>query len=102
MGLMSLSDYGFASSSCKGGSKTLYEYDNSSCTGSNWLKKGISEWTIIPYSGLSDGELYVTSSGYVDLSYISFSSNGVRPVVYLKSNIKVTGSGTSGSPYTFS
>ena len=101
MGLMSASDYGFASSSCKDGSQTLFNYHNSSCTGSNWLFKGIGEWTIIPYSGHSHREFNVRSTGFVG-SDGSTDSREVRPVVYLKSNIKVTGSGTSGSPYTFS
>ena len=102
MGLMSASDYAFASSSCKDGSKIIRYYDDSSCTGTNWLKKGINEWTIVPYTSHSGFELYVFSSGYVSTLSTIYASSEVRPVVYLKSNIKVTGSGTSGSPYTFS
>ena len=103
MGLMSTSDYGFASSSCKDGAQKLYYYNNSSCTGSNWLKKGISEWTMIPDSSTSfSNVLYVDSLGFVFANTISNSgpSFGVRPVVYLKTNVKISGKGTSSEPFS--
>ena len=100
MGLMSASDYGFASSSCKGGSQTLYDYDNSSCTGSNWLKKGINEWTMIPHSDLANLALNVRADGFVRSGSVA-GAFGLRPVIYLNSDVQVRGTGTSGDRYTF-
>ena len=103
MGLMSASDYGFASSSCKDGSRVLASYHN--CTSTNWLYKGISEWTIIPASGNTYDELAVilqdSSLGYVTGGW-KYNPYHVRPVVYLKASVKISGgNGSSGSPYTF-
>ena len=100
MGLMSASDYGFASSSCKDGSETLNYYNNSSCRFSNWLKKGINEWIMISYYYSTNHDLYVTGNASILDSDVTFA-NGIRPTVYLNSDVQVRGTGTSGDRYTF-
>ena len=105
MGLMSISDYGFASSTCK---ETKYLGDYDDCTSTNWMFSGNFEWTMIPNDNSDNPtsfEDYIGSTGNVvganNTNRVS-ASLGVRPVVYLKANVKISGSGTSGSPYTFS
>ena len=109
VGLMYLSDYGYATSggtttnraSCL--SKEMYNWDDSSvsdCKNNDWMyNSNIWQWPISPRADDSDIVFYVSNSGYVD--YDSANSNdAARPVVHLKSTIKViTGSGTKESPY---
>ena len=112
VGLMNPSDYGYATS---GGSTTnrqtclnkeLYDWDSvSDCYQNDWLyNSSIHQWTLtpMPLSSYSSNVFYVGSSGYV---YGSYAGNtlGVRPVVYLKSTVKmIGGEGTSTSPYQLS
>ena len=114
VGLMYPSDYGYATS---GGdttdratclNKELYNWDSSSvsdCKNNDWLYNSSSaQWTISPraYSSRADRAFYVTSGGYVDYDY-AYIVNGVRPVVYLTSNVGVqSGDGSSGNPFIFS
>ena len=89
-------------------------YDNPyGCYGTNaqtgWVyKSNILEgqsspsytWLLSSYAGSSVGVLYAISDGALS-NYSSYNSLGVRPVVYLKSNIKIAdGTGEVGSPYT--
>ena len=105
------SDYGYATS---GGSTTnrqaclnkeLYNwYLVSDCRNNDWLYKNFYEWTLtpVPLSSFSTPVFRVTSSGNV-YSSGAYNTNGVRPVVYLKSSVKITGGeGTSKSPYQLS
>ena len=95
------SDYGYASSGCYNTSTNLSSYDDSTCTESNWLYQtngGEYEWLLSPYSGDSSSAFSVRIDGsvYSDLVYGTY---GVRPTVYLKSNIVFEGTGTSSDPY---
>ena len=57
-------------------------------------------WTITPNNKFVDatwGILKIGSEGLGDT--IPFSSNNVLPVVFLKSSIKLQGSGTKEDPY---
>ena len=102
--IMYASDYGYAAS--KECTSNLYDYDGSaSCkTTNNWLDKSAGTWLLPQHSVGSSNAFYVNSSGYV------FSSNGVsdgecavRPVLYLSSNVKISGGeGTSQKPYQLS
>ena len=64
------------------------------------------QWTITPYSGNSDYVFYVNGDGYVHYHYAIYADNtygtgGVRPAVFLKSSISISGgSGTASDPYT--
>ena len=64
---------------------------------SSWLyKSGTNQFTVSTFSNDSSYVFVVRG----DVSWISPSvSTGVRPVVYLKSDIKLQGSGTSDNPY---
>ena len=102
------SDYGYAAdlSLCQ---KTLYDYDNSTCSANNWMKSIITNngatagWLLTPYSGYANYAWRVNSPGYVaDGSGASYAS-GVAPVLSLISELDIgPGSGTSSSPYQLS
>ena len=103
VGLMYPSDYGYSvtNANCSHTSKNLGSYNSSSCGGKAWLLYGY-EWTNSPYSGISNGVFRVNSSAYLNGSYADIG-NGVRPVLYLKSNVYVTGGdGSINNPYQLS
>ena len=111
IGLIYPSDYGYAStdSGCRSNLRsgvtyngTSYDYSNASCKTGNWLQNGSTYWTFSPYFPYPTNAFYVYGSGYVDYfdAYVGF---GVRPSVYLKSNIRITsGTGASNDPYILS
>ena len=104
IGLMYVSDYGFAASP-SAWTETLTNYDGNDANGTliktiNWMYMGNYEWTISPYSSLSyvvfllsfNGSLYSNSASYVC---------GSRPVLYLKASVLYAGGlGTKDSPIT--
>ena len=102
--IMYASDYGYAAS--KECTSNLIYYDGlASCkTTNNWLDKSQYEWLLPQYSDFSIDAFIVRSSGYVfrdDNVYLS--ENAVRPVLYLSSNVKISGGeGTSQKPYMLS
>ena len=109
VGLMYPSDYGYATS---GGSSTnrnsclakeLYNWDSSGysdCKNNDWMYNGnIWQWTMSPRAAISSSVFIVRYAGYVNHDY-AYDTYAGRPVVYLKSTIKViSGSGTTSSPY---
>ena len=96
IGLMYVSDYGYAASNTYW-STELWDYD--SATSNNWLYFGSNEWTISRISDLS-GRAFVVYSGYVHNDYFVYAhSPAVRPVFYLSSLVNyVSGSGSSADP----
>ena len=95
IGLMYVSDYGFAASS-SAWSTALTSYN--SYISINWMYLGMYEWTISRMSDYSSFVFLVYWDG-------SFTANGVsedfvvRPVFYLKSSVTYSsGSGTSSDP----
>ena len=112
IGLMYPSDYGYATS---GGSTA----DRATCLAkemSNWSGSGVSDcknndylyksgyyqWTIVPYSSRPSDVFRVNTLGCVNdpSAYVAYS---VRPAVFLKSNISITGGkGSSITPYHLS
>ena len=95
IGLMYVSDYGFAADQ-SGWTTRLSSYsDNSS---KNWLFLGSEEWTIFHSSGGTTNAFSVDSPGYVN-SYIVTRRYAVRPVFNLLSSVKyVSGSGSMSDP----
>ena len=101
VGLMYPSDYGYSANMTSCSSTTLYNY-GTSCKDSSWLfNSTIDQWTLSPradssraylmFSVYSDGRLYNDTAKY---------ASGVRPVTYLKSNIKIVdGVGTDQQPF---
>ncbi len=101
IGLMSASDYGYASDGCKGGIKTLENYNDPVCTSTNWLLLKDNEWLITPNSS-GGGIFSVYASGYIHHSNKVTNPNVVRPSLYLKPNVKIkSGKGTSKDPFIF-
>ena len=108
VGLMYPSDYGYATS---GGSTAdratclntvLYDwYNYSDCYNNDWLFNNSWQWTLSPYAQSSDARRVfdVRYNGHVSTDD-AFYGFGARPVVYLASNVKISGGeGTSRSPY---
>lgn len=95
IGLMYVSDYGFAASPDYWTTE-LFNYEPSKS--SNWMNININEWTISRDSGNSTYAYRVNSTGYVSTSTADYS-RGVRPVFYLTSSITyASGSGLSTDP----
>ena len=96
IGLMYVSDYGFAASNSHWTTE-LYNYE--SATSDNWLYLGSSEWTISRNSDWRYGAFRVYSAGYVRGDIGVTSTIAVRPVFYLTSSTTyVSGSGSSADP----
>ena len=112
IGLMYPSDYGYATS---GGSTTnrasclatpLYSWSSSSyidCYTNDWLYDSSNfQWTLTLYADYSTRVFAVLSNGRVDINYAN-DSNAVSPVLYLSSNVRISGgSGSSSDPYQLS
>ena len=95
IGLMYVSDYGFAASPDYWTTE-LYNYEPSKS--SNWMNININEWTISRHSDDSNSAFQVVSTGYVGIYTVNYSF-GVRPVFYLTSSITyASGSGLSTDP----
>ena len=103
------SDYGYAVDfgEC---SKTLYNYEDSTCTSNNWMKTiitssgGNAGWLLTSNSSVTAYAWAVVSSGFVNYGNYGnrnvSSANEVTPVLYLGSNvIRVDGNGTIDNPY---
>ena len=103
VGLMYPSDYAYTFAN--GVDDTCYS-NASNCTSSrggtpssSWLyNSGIYQWLIFPNSGNTINAFFVITSGLVGNTSVHISL-GVRPVVYLRSDIKLDGTGTSSDPY---
>jgi len=80
---------------------------NIKCRNNNYMyKSSYSWWTMSPYSYNSEFPVavwYVSETGYltefINMSNVK-SKRGVRPVVFLKSDITLSGTGTASDPYT--
>ena len=103
------SDYGYAAdlNQCK--DKTLYDYDNRTCTSNNWMKAIITNngsntgWLLTPNSGGSYGAWFVSSVGLVGYSYYASYAIGAVPVLSLSSELGIeSGDGSSSNPYKLS
>ncbi|MEI3508519.1 MAG: DUF6273 domain-containing protein [Bacilli bacterium] len=72
----------------------------------NWLTKIMNSstnkysWLLSPAGGYSDSVFYVYSIGFLYNYSASLAAPGVAPVVYLKSDIQLSGEGTQSNPYT--
>ena len=84
------SDYGYASTNeaCRNdmSSKTNNVYN---CKNENWLFNGTNQLTLSPYSGIAFG-VFAISGGYVG-SGLASDTSGVRPVLFLKSDVVIAG-----------
>ena len=95
IGLMYLSDYGFAADQ-SGWTTKLSSYGSNSSK--NWLYLGSAEWTISRNSRLTGLAFTVTGTGYVNYTSVTLS-RGVRQSFNLESSVKyVSGSGSMSDP----
>ena len=102
--LITLSEY-LRSNSNKSSCESLSLNNNnySSCKNTTWMFNNTNWWTLSPHLGNSGTALYVRSDGLVDYEYISRDNYAVRPVVYLSSEVKITGGdGSKNKPYQIS
>ena len=98
IGLMYVSDYGFAVSSSYW-TEALYDYDNSTLRSNNWMYLGADEWTISRRSDDSGIAFLVASAGAVYGYYSANFTLAVRPCFYLNSDVAyISGSGTESDP----
>ena len=107
VGLMYPSDYGYATSGGSGTNRAscmgieLYDW-YSDCYHNDWLYTSQDQWTMSPNAGYSSNVFYLRSIGRV----YDIRANDiyvVRPVVHLKSTIKITsGTGSSTDPFVLS
>ena len=106
--LMYPSDYGYATS---GGStrnreaclaKELYNWESSrysDCKNNDWIFNNDYQWTLTPPSSISSRVFLVNNTGSVYFSN-AYTSHGIRPSVYLTSNVGISGGdGTMNNPY---
>ena len=117
VGLMYPSDYVYATSGSSSVSRATCLSTSAYSSNSNWYASGggpcaqndylfdssYYQWTITPYSGSSNYVFHVDDYGGVSNDYANGTGSylGVRPAVFLKSSISISGgSGTSSDPYT--
>ena len=104
IGLMYVSDYGFAASP-SAWTKTLDNYSGNDANGTsiitiNWMYMGLYEWTISPRSSGSHYVFYLDDGGNLGNRGAN-NRCGSRPVLYLKASaLYAGGSGTKNSPIT--
>ncbi len=100
IGLMYVSDYGYAASpsSTSNWTTNVNKYD--SVTNSNWMHRGLYEWTISRISLEFDTAFAVHSGGNVSDGFVGGFQHGVRPSFYLSSEVQIkSGDGSYDSPY---
>ena len=104
IGLMYISDYGYAAGeSCL--SERVTSYGDGGVDGCDEIDylAGLNEWTLVHSSSYSDYVYYLNYSGYVNSASAFITPYGVRPTLYLSSEVQITGgTGTQSDPYKIS
>ena len=99
VGIMNVSDYGFASSYNRPSRTTMNTYNSANYTGNDWLYGKGYEWTLTSYFLPSTYAFSVKSDGFAGSNYVYYGV-AARPVVYLDSSVYVvSGDGTQATPY---
>jgi hypothetical protein len=98
IGLINVSDYIKASNNSSCLSEKDAISDSYPCKDNNYLFDSKHWWTISPYSNASSHIRFIYSNGDIRSNRSYFSSD-VRPVLYLKSDIRLVGNGTESFPY---
>lgn len=101
IGLMNVSDYGYAVSPNYWTSQ-LSSYNTNSIITNNWMYMGFDEWTISSFQ-MEEAHL-ISFTGSLIYDYTGQGASGVRPTFYLKSITKYTGTGDGSktNPYRLS
>ena len=101
IGLMYLSDYGYAASPSNWNTN-LGNYNNSNIINNNWIFIGFYDWTITRNNSSSTSAFYITTTGNVtsSSSITGTSRAAIRPTFYLNDNVTyVSGDGSIDNPY---
>ena len=100
--LMYPSDYGYASTdtACRNQmNSSTNSVNNYNCKNENWLFNSAYQWTLSPRFRIADQVLRVGSNGIVTSDY-AYNNYGVRPALFLKSDVLMYGgTGTQSNPY---
>ena len=98
--LMYPSDYLYASNlaTC---SSNGWSWDTSGCADTSWLFiSGTAQWTLSPNASNSNYVFYVYYTGFVGSSNFVNLTFASRPVLFLKSNVQITGGdGSQSNPF---
>lgn len=112
VGLITASEYLRANTNIEQcGNLSINNTNRTTCLTTNWMynivPSGDLLWTISPsasggyYVFLVNGGSYAGGAGFVGHSFAN-NSDGVSPVLYLSSDITLTGDGSQGNPYVIS
>ena len=104
VGLMYPSDYGYGvlASDCARTVKPINYSNTAACKNNNWLFQGSStwQWLISPHSSNASFAFSVGTMGYMNNGDGIVTLSGFfSPVMALKADVTVTGSGTQSDPY---
>ena len=81
------------------GTASLVNSNYNKCLNTNWMSSlGTNLWTISNASA-SFSPIYISNNSFNHDTEVAGSSRNVVPVIYLNSNITLTGSGTEADPY---
>jgi len=98
VGLIYPSDYGYASThkSCI----SDINGDDSTCKNNNWLRENEWYWTFTPLSVSTNAVcVWYVNPELSDRMNFAFASGGVRPSIYLSSNVQIIGGDGNTTPY---
>lgn len=101
IGLANVSDFIKASSSetCVGMS-SAYSNPNYECKNDNYLAlEGYPTWSMNAYNDANNRTWRITGLGSLIPNLVSNDGAYIRPVVYIKGNVLITGNGTTKDPY---
>ena len=94
------SDYGYASTNeaCRDSMNSITN-NVFNCKNENWLFNSTYQWTLSPNSGYAN-RVFGVYSGGSDSNYNVYGTSGVRPVLFLKSDVVISGGeGTESDPF---
>ncbi len=105
VGLMYISDYGFAAAPTAWNTllynkSTNDDYSNSDIISVNWMHMGLMEWTITPSIDTNIGVFSIMPYGHINGDRNSYKNHfAIRPTFYLNPNVTyVSGSGKKTEP----
>ncbi len=99
IGLMYVSDYGYAASP-DNWNTNLDDYDNDANRNNNWMYMGWYDWTISRRSDLTPYAFVVINAGNVRNGSVRSYYGGVRPSFYLESSVEFSeGDGSEQNPF---
>lgn len=98
IGLMYISDYGYAASP-ENWNTSMQTMNNDSNRNNNWMYMGGYEWTISIYQEESNYAFFISKAGAVG-GFDVTKNRAIRPVFYLTENVNYDyGDGSQNNPY---